>query len=332
MKLFDHVSAASAGEAASLLAHVPANEAAAPRIIAGGTDLLTLMKADILAPARLIDLKPARALRYLRFEPDGSLRIGALATLADIERDAEVARRLPILPQSVRDAATPQLRAMATVGGNLLQRPRCWYFRGDFACWLKGGTECYARDGENKYSAILGESACVAVHPSDLAPALIALGAEVVIEGAGGKRALPVEQLFAAPTAGERIEYRLQPGEVIAEIRVPAQSEGANGVYLKAMDRHGWAFALTSAAAQVALRDGKIEQARMVLGGVASVPWRARDAEALLAGQVLTPELAAHAAEAAVAGARPLAHNGYKVPMVRELARRALMQAAGGEV
>lgn len=329
MKLFDHISAASAGEAAGLLAHAPTNEATAPRIIAGGTDLLTLMKADILTPARLIDLKPARALRYLRFDADGTLRIGALATLADIERDAEVARRLPILPQSVRDAATPQLRAMATVGGNLLQRPRCWYFRGDFTCWLKGGTDCYAWGGENKYHAILGESACVAVHPSDLAPALIALGAEVVIEGTGGTRTLPVEQLFAAPTADERVEYRLQPGEVIVEIRVPAQPDGANGVYLKAMDRHGWAFALTSVAAQVALRDGNVAQARLVLGGVANVPWRVRDAEALLEGQALTPELAAQAAEVAVTGAHPLAHNGYKVPMVRELARRALLQAAG---
>lgn len=329
MKLFDYVSAASASEAAGLLAGEPATAATAARIIAGGTDLLTLMKADILAPARLIDLKPARALRYLRFESGGSLHIGALATLADIERDGEVARRLPILPQSVRDAATPQLRAMATAGGNLLQRPRCWYFRGDFDCWLKGGAECFARDGENKYSAILGEGACVAVHPSDLAPALIALDAELVIEGAGGKRTLPVEHFFAAPTADERVEYRLQPGEVIVEIRVPAQPDGANGVYLKAMDRHGWAFALTSAAAQLAVHDGKVAQARLVLGGVANVPWRVREAEKLLEGQPLTPELAAQAAERAVAGAHPLAHNGYKVPMARELARRALLQAAG---
>lgn len=329
MKLFDHVSAASAGEAAGLLAETPATEATAPRIIAGGTDLLTLMRADILAPARLIDLKPARELRYVRFDSDGSLRIGALATLADIERDAEVGRRLPILPQSVRDAATPQLRAMATVGGNLLQRPRCWYFRSEFNCWLKGGTECFARDGENKYHAILGEGACVAVHPSDLAPALIALDAEVVIAGAGGMRTVPVELFLAAPTADERVEYRLQPGEVIVEVRVPAQPEGANGVYLKAMDRHGWAFALTSVAAQLAVRDGKVERARLVLGGVANVPWRVRDAETLLEGQTLTPELAAQAAERAVAGAYPLAHNGYKVPMVRELARRALLQAAG---
>ena len=332
MKLFNHVSAASAGEAAGLLAEAPATGATAPRIIAGGTDLLTLMKADILAPARLIDLKPARALRYLRFEPDCSLRIGALATLADIERDAEVARRLPILPQSVRDAATPQLRAMATVGGNLLQRPRCWYFRGDFACWLKGGTDCYAWGGENKYHAILGQGSCVAAHPSDVAPALIALDAEVVIESAGGKRTVPVEQFLVAPTDGERVEYRLQPGEVIVEIQVPAQPDGANGVYLKAMDRHGWAFALSSAAAQLVVRDGKVERARLVLGGVANVPWRVRDAETLLEGQTLTPELAAQAAERAVAGAHPLAHNAYKVPMARELARRALLQAAGMEV
>ena len=315
-----------------MLAQTPTTEVTAPRIIAGGTDLLTLMKANILAPARLIDLKPARELRYLRFELDGTLRIGALATLADIERDAGVARRLPILPQSVRDAATPQLRAVATVAGNLMQRPRCWYFRGDFTCWLKGGTECYARDGENKYHAILGESACVAVHPSDLAPALIALDAELVIAGTSGERTLPVEQFFAAPTADERSEYRLQSGEVITEIRIPAQPDGANGVYLKAMDRHGWAFALTSAAAQLTIHDGKVGRARLVLGGVANIPWRVRDAEALLEGQQLTPELAAQAAELVVAEAHPLAHNGYKVPMVRELARRALLQAAGVEV
>ena len=324
MNTFDHVAATSAGEAVAALAHSPET-----RIIAGGTDLLTLMKAGLAAPPRLLDLKPAGALRYLRFEGDGALHIGALTTLADIERNAEIAERLPLLPQSVRDAATPQLRAMATVGGNLLQRTRCWYFRGDFDCWLKGGTECYARDGENKYSAIFDQSPCVAVHPSDLAPALVALDAEVVIEGQSGPRTIPVAELLAAPTPDHRVEHRLAPGEVITEVRVPAQPDGARGVYLKAMDRHAWAFALTSAAAQLALRDGAVEHVRLVLGGVATIPWRARAAEDILAGQRLTPDLAAQAAEAAVTSAVPLAHNRYKVPQVRELARRALLSAAG---
>ncbi|WIG61303.1 MAG: Periplasmic aromatic aldehyde oxidoreductase, FAD binding subunit YagS [Ktedonobacterales bacterium] len=326
MKAFDHVTAASTREAVELLSSAAPDGA---RLIAGGTDLLTLMKADLIAPPRLIDLKPASELRYLRFDDAGALHIGALTTLADLERHPEVAQRLPVLPQSVRDAATPQLRALATVGGNLLQRPRCWYYRGDALCWLKGGSACFARDGQNKYHAILDHSPCVAVHPSDLAPALLALDAELVIHGPGGARVLPVESFFAAPTDQERVEYRLAADEVLAEITVPRQPEGARGAYLKVMDRQAWAFALVSAAAQVALRDGRIEHVRLVLGGVANVPQRIRAVEDLLTGQELTPKLAEQAAERAVAGAKPLAHNAYKVPLARELARRALLAATG---
>ena len=315
-------------------AHLAASFVAEPRrrdvqLIAGGTDLMPLMKAGLVAPDSLVSLKRARSMRYLRFAEDGTLHIGALATLADIERDAEVGRRLPILPQAVRDAATPQLRAMATVGGNLLQRNRCWYFRGPYDCWLKGGDRCFARDGENKYAAIFDQSPCVAVHPSDLAPALVALDAEVVVvEGDDSSYTVPVAELLQPPEVDARIEHRLPPGGVIAEVRVPAQPQGAGGVYLKAMDRHAWAFALTSAAAQLALRDGVVEHVRLVLGAVANAPYRATAAEGLLAGQRLTPELAARAAETALAGATPLAHNGYKLPQARELARRALLQAA----
>jgi len=323
MQPFAHAAAASAGEAAALLRAAPA------QIIAGGTDLLPLMKEGLAAPARLIDLKPARALRYLRFEADGTLRIGALATLADIERDATLAERLPILPQSVRDAATPQLRAMATVGGNLLQQVRCWYYRGPYECWLKGGEECFARGGQNKYHAIHLHGPCVAVHPSDLAPALVALDAAVAIQGPGGARTLPVEQLLAPPTPDHRALHTLGADEIITEIRVPAQPAHARGVYLKAMDRRAWAFALVSAAAQITVTDGRVERARLVLGGVANVPWHVRAAEERLPGKPLTPELAAEVAERAIAGATPLAHNRYKLPLARELARRALLSAAG---
>jgi xanthine dehydrogenase YagS FAD-binding subunit len=326
MRNFDHTTAEDASQALGLLAD---SAATGTRVIAGGTDLLTLMKADLAEPPQLIDLKPARALRYLRFEADGALQIGALATLADIERDPGISRRLPILPQAVQDAATPQLRAMATVGGNLLQRNRCWYFRGEYNCWLKGGSECFARDGENKYHAIFDQGPCVAVHPSDLAPALIALNAQVVIQGAAGSRTAAVEDLLQPPTADQLLEYRVGPAELITEIRVPPQPDGARGVYLKAMDRRAWAFALVSAAAQLSVRGGQVEQARLVLGGVANVPWRVRAAENLLRGQQMTSELAARVAEAAIADAHPLANNGYKVPLARELARRALLEAAG---
>jgi xanthine dehydrogenase YagS FAD-binding subunit len=298
------------------------------RLIAGGTDLLPLLKDGLVTVDRLIDIKPARAMRYLEVEEDGSLRIGALTTLAEIERSAAVAERLPILAQSVADAATPQLRAMATVGGNLLQRSRCWYYRGLFDCWLKGGETCYMRNGENKYAAIFEQGPCRSAHPSDLAPALVALDATITLNSASGARTLPVAELLAPPTADERIEYRLNPGELITEIRIPAQSENAHGVYLKAMDRRAWAFALVSAAAQLTIEDGTVTHARLTLGGVANVPWRVPAAEALLEGQPLTPELAAQAAERAVQGASPLAHNQYKVQLARELARRAILMAA----
>lgn len=326
MQPFTHISVSSPDEAQAALAGAPATDA---KLLAGGTDLLPLMKDGLAAPARLINLKPARALRALRFAADGALRIGALATLADIERSAELAERLPILPQAVRDAATPQLRVMATVGGNLLQRNRCWYFRGPHHCWLKGGDTCFARAGENKYAAIFDQGPCVAVHPSDLAPALIALDAEVEIVGPAGARRLAVADLLAPPAADERREYRLGAEELLVAIHVPAQPKRARGVYLKAMDRQAWAFALVSAAAQMTLRAGRVERARLVLGGVANVPWRVPAAEAALVGQPFTPELASQAADLAVAGAAPLAHNGYKVAMARELARRALLAAAG---
>ncbi len=336
MRAFDHLTVSTTAEAIAALQQALATDDTPPgqgepanKLIAGGTDLLTLMKADLIAPSRLIDVKPIRALRSIRLADDGATRIGAGTTLAEIERDAGLAKRLPILRQAVRDAATPQLRAMATVGGNLLQRNRCWYFRGPYACWLKGGDECFAREGENKYQAIFDEGPCVAVHPSDLAPALIALDANVVIAGALGERAMLVADLLQAPTSEARIEHRLGADEVITAIEIPAQPAGAQGVYLKQMDRQAWTFALVSAAAQVTVSDGVVAQARLVLGGVANTPRRVAAAEKLLMGQPLTPALAAQGAEAAVADATPLAHNRYKVPLARELARRALLLAAG---
>jgi len=323
MQTFDHIPASDAREALDQL-----SQGEKTHVIAGGTDLLPLMKEGLLAPARLVDLKPARALRYLRFEADGALRMGALTTLADIERSPEIAARLPILVQAARDAATPQLRALATVGGNLLQRPRCWYFRGQFDCWLKGGAECFARDGQNQYSAVFDGGHCVAVHPSDLAPALEALEALLTLQGPSGARTLPVADFFASPEEHHRVEHRLRPGELITEIVVPRQPAGTRGVYLKLMERQAWAFALASAAVALTLREGQVELARLVLGGVANIPWRTRAAEQALEGQVLTPELAAQVAERALADAHPLAHNGYKVRMARELLRRAILQAA----
>lgn len=327
MRSFEHIFAASADEAVERLGAADGEAL----LIAGGTDLLTLMKAELAAPLRLIDLKPLTHLRGVSWQPDGATRIGALTTLAELERDAGVANRYALLIQATRDAATPQLRAMATVGGNLLQQYRCWYYRDGLNCWLAGGDECFARDGQNQHHAIFQAGPCVAAHPSDLAPALIALDATVTIQSQAGERDVSVEDLLAAPTDDRRLPHTLRRGEIITRINLPARAPSARGVYLKAMERQAWSFALASVAARLTLEGDIVREARVVLGGVANTPWRARAAEAALVGQPLTNEGAAQAAGLAVQGAAPLALNGYKVRLAQELTRRAILQAAGRE-
>jgi len=296
--------------------------------LAGGTDLLTLMKHRIATPERLVDIKRLPELDD-RIEPAaGGLRIGALATLAQLEDDPLVRGTYPALAEAAALAASPQLRNMATIGGNLLQRPRCWYYRNEHVtCWLKGGEDCPAREGENQYHALFGESPCVAVHPSDPATALHALDATIEVSGLQGNRAMPLSALYALPDDGRRTETTLGPGEVITAVRLPALPATARSAYRKAMDRKVWAFALVSVAVRLELEDGLIREPRVVLGGVAPIPWRAAAAEAVLAGAEAAPETWAKAADTALQDATPLAHNGYKVPLLRTLIRRALESA-----
>jgi xanthine dehydrogenase YagS FAD-binding subunit len=327
MRAFEHTSATSVEDAIERLGA----DDGETLLIAGGTDLLTLMKAGLAAPSRLIDLKPASRMRGIAMRPDGSAQMGALTTLDELQRDISVTRAFPMLLQAIRDAATPQLRAVATVGGNLLQQYRCWYYRDGLNCWLAGGDACFARSGQNQYHAIFEAGACVAAHPSDLAPALIALDASVTVQAQNGARGMLVEDLLVAPTNERRVAHTLKHGEIITQITIPAPAPDAHGVYLKSMDRQAWSFALASVAAQVTLEGERISQARLVLGGVANTPWRARDAEAALVGQEVTNDSASHAAALALRGAAPLALNGYKVRLVQELTRRAILVAAGGE-
>jgi xanthine dehydrogenase YagS FAD-binding subunit len=329
MRAFEYARAASVDEAPGLVGgeHTPQN---GKRFLAGGTDLLTLMKADVIAPSLLVDIKRAEGLPRGIQEMGDGLVLGALTTLGEIERHPLISGRYRALAEAVSQAATPQLRNMATVGGNLLQRPRCWYYRSSlFDCWLKGGSECQARDGENQHHAIVGESPCVATHPSDAASALIALGATVRLHGSAGERTLPVEELLAEPTKERRTETVIRPDELLLDLTLPAPAAGAQSTYLKAMDRKVWAFALVGVAAALRLDGGTIADAHLVLSGVATIPWRARAAEQMLNGQQATPELVARAAETAVAAAHPLEHNGYKVPLARNLVRRALTDLAG---
>lgn len=329
MRAFEYTRAESVDQAPGLVAgeHTLMNGS---RFLAGGTDLLTLMKADVVRPSTLVDIKRAEGLPRGIESRDGRLVLGALTTLAEIERHPEIVQRYSALAEAVSQAATPQLRNMATIGGNLLQRPRCWYFRSSlFHCWLKGGSECQARDGENQHHALFGESPCVATHPSDPAAALMALGASVRLRGSTGERTLPVEELFAEPTEERRTETVIQPDEILLEVSLPASAEGAKSRYLKAMDRKVWAFALVGVAATLRLDRGTIADARLVLSGVAPIPWRVKPPEQMLIGQPATPELVARAAEVAVAMAQPLEHNTYKVPLARNLVRRALTDLSG---
>lgn len=324
MERFDYRRAGDSGEAFRLAEDGPR----ASPWLAGGTDLIPLMKDGVLHPQRVVDIKRAADLDAGIHVSKGRISIGALATLGDVARNPEVQRHVPLLGDAARSAASPQLRTMATVAGNLLQRPRCWYFRNPaFHCWLEGGDACPAREGRNDRHAIFEPPAgdpCCAVHPSDLAPALMAVDAQVVLrDAAGGERSVAVEDLFRWPTPRRRSETVLD-GELVCAIRVPALPAGSRTAFRKAMSRRSWSFALSAVAARLDIRDGRIADARVVLGGVAGIPRRAGQAEAELRGAEPSGAVWRRAAHAAVADARPLAHNGYKVPLTRGLVLRTL--------
>ncbi len=306
------------------------------RPFAGGTDLLPLMKADIAAPVKLVDIK--RVLEAgIRADGDG-VAIGALTVLEEIESDSKIKQSHTALAEACAAAASPQLRNMATIGGNLLQRPRCWYFRNPrVRCWLKGGDRCAAEEGDNRRHALFGASPCRAVHPSDPAAALIALDAEVRLCGPRGERTVPAGEFFMLPHDARRTETVIEDDELVAAIRLPASTPGAQGAsrsasqgisrstYLKAMERKAWTFALAGVAASLRLSDdGTIDDARIVLTGVAPIPWRAIRCEEVLRQKTPDRQLFEKAAEAAVEGAAPLMHNGYKLPLVAALVKRAL--------
>lgn len=296
------------------------------KALAGGTDLLTLMKAELAAPERLLDVK--RVLPRAIAETAQGLEIGAATTLAEIEINGAIRSRYGALAQAAALAATPQLRNMATLGGNLLQRPRCWYFRNPhIACWLKGGEACPAREGENRLHAIFERGPCVAAHPSDIAPALVAFDAEVSVRGPRGESAMPLGRFLSPPAPERRTETLLRDDELVLGVRLPPQ-QGWRSVYLKAMDRKAWAFALAGVAAVLGLSGGKIVHARVVLCGVANVPWRAEAAERELLGREAGEASFEAAATAALQGASALRHNGYKMPLARSLVRRALKTLA----
>ena len=304
------------------------NDKAIPK--AGGVDLMDRLKEGLDAPSRLVNIRSIAGLDYVK-EESGWLRIGPMVTLATIADHPVIRRGYTVLADAALNAATPQIRNMATVGGNLLQRPRCWYFRSDqFHCLRKGGDRCFAQDGENEYHAIFNNDVCAIVHPSAAACALTALGAKVKVQGKNGTREIALDDLFVRPETDITREHVLKADELLTEIRVPSPSDATRSAYIKVGQKESFDWPLTEVAVVLEPRGGVVSKASIVLGAAAPVPWRAAAAEKALAGRPLTEESAREAAAAAVQGATPLSGNGYKVPMFEAVVRRTIL-AAGRE-
>jgi xanthine dehydrogenase YagS FAD-binding subunit len=320
---FTYVRAKSVTEAVRALA------APGARLHAGGTDLLGCLREGVFKADKLVSVSGVAALRGIAKAQAGGLRVGALTTLADVAANNDVARDYPALAQAALAVGSPQLRNQGTIGGNVCQRPRCWYFRGDFHCLRKGGDTCYAMQGENQYHAIFGASACCMVHPSDTAVALVALGARARIAGPGGARTVPFSSFFVLPAKTVTAETVLGRGEVLTDILLPAPEAGTKSAFRKVRSRGAWDFALASVALALSVdTTGVVKQARVVLGAAAPAPWRAVEAEKALVGNKLTAELAARVAQAAVKGAEPLSQNEYKMALFRGIVEEQLLAIA----
>lgn len=330
MKSFELLHPTSVAEATGALAD--GGDAARP--MAGGQDLLGTMKDYILTPSRVVDLKRIPGLNQIEYNGKG-LRIGALATITEVEEHPAIQKQFPALAEAARSIATIQIRNVGTVGGNLCQKPRCWYYRDErIVCFKKGGTKCYASDdsSENKYNAILGGGPSYFVHPSDLAPALLCLGAAVAIAGPGGTtREVPIAKFFTLPNQGSLLhENVLAPGEIVTHVFVPNSAYACRSTYLKFREKGSLDFAISSVAMAISTPGGKVRDAHIALGGVAPVPWHASAAEQALIGKPLTPAAIEAAATASTEGAMPLEQNGYKVPLTQALVRRAANMLANG--
>jgi xanthine dehydrogenase YagS FAD-binding subunit len=299
---------------------------------AGGVELMDLLKERLITPSRLVNLRAVPGLDRIDDRGAAGLRVGPLVTLARLGEDPVVRGRWRALADSAAHAATPQIRNMATVGGNLLQRPRCWYFRSEhFPCLRKGGARCFAHDGENEYHAIFAHSGCCAVHPSSLATALLALGASVELTGSRGARAVALEQFFVSPEVVREQDTVRQDDEVVTGVLLPVPAPGAGSAYVKQAHKESYDWPLVEAAVVVERgASGACTRASVILGAVAPTPWRARAAEAALVGRPIDESSARDAGKAALQGAAPLRDNAYKVALLEVAVRRAVLASVEG--
>ena len=327
MRGFEYASPTTKEQAVSLLG----NNWADADILAGGTDLLALMKDDVIAPKRLVNIKDIRELRGITVGKDKSLRIGALVTIQELIDDPKVRQSFPVISHTAAEIAGPQIRNMGTVGGNLCQRPRCWYYRAGFGLLAKDKTgEPLVPLGDNRYHAILGNSGpAYFVSPSTLGTLFTALGGTVRIFGPKGKREVLVEKFFVVPQNENEREHDLGPNEIVTEVVLPPLAGARAASYeVRQKDAMDWPLSLASVA--LTLAGNKVRSARVVLGHVAPKPWRSKEAEDVLIGKTITEETAKAAGEAAVTGAKSLGRNAYKIQLARVAVKRAILEAARG--
>lgn len=324
MDAFDFVQPTKLEEAMKLLS------AKGAMAHAGGVDLLDRIKERIDTPSRLVNLRKISELSSKIEETADGVTIGALVTLGDLASSPLLKERYRALAEAADHAATPNVRNMATLGGNLAQRPRCWYFRSiDFDCKKKGGSTCFAIDGENTFHAIYDNNICAAIHSSTPATALTALDASLVIASPKGARTEPIANFFVTPKVDVKRENMLEPGELITAIKLPRFSPNAKSAYIKQGQRESYDWPIADVGVWLDLDNGAVKSARVVLGAAAPVPMRAAAAEALIQGKRVTPELAREAGRAAMADARPLSKNAYKVEVFRAVVARTIAAAAG---
>jgi xanthine dehydrogenase YagS FAD-binding subunit len=326
MKAFTNANPRDLPQALTLIQQANANGQHAS-IAGGGSDLLGMIKERIETPDVLVNLKAIKGLDQVATEKSG-LRIGGLTTLDALTRHPMIRRQYAVLAEAAESVATPQIRNVGTLAGNVCQRPWCWYYRNGFPCYKAGGNQCFSITGENQFHAIFGGGPSFIVHPSDTAPALVALDAKFHIAGPKGNRTVSSADFFVLPRQNSARENSLANDEVLTSIEIPSVRAGTRSTYHKVMDREAWTHAVVSAAIVLEMEKDICRSARIVLGGVAPIPWRVPDAERVLAGQRITPELAAKAGEIAIAEAKPLAKNAYKVPLTKAVVRRTVLQLA----
>ena len=324
MKAFTNANARDVKHAVTLAAEARGQGRQAS-FAGGGSDVLGLAKERLIAPDVLVNLKTIKGLDRVTAAA-GGVEIGGLISLDALSKDPTVHRDYPVLAEAAGSVATPQIRNVGTLAGNVCQRPWCWYFRNGFPCFKNGGQTCFSIVGDNRFHAIFGGGPSFIVHPSDTAPALVALDARFRIVSPSGERILPAAEFFVLPRENPAHENVLGGDAVLASVQIPGVRRGTRSTYHKILDREAWTHAVVSAAVVLEMDKDVCLSARIVLGGVAPIPWRLPEVERMLAGQRITADLAAKAAEASVAGARPLEKNEYKIPLVRNMVKRTLVE------